>query len=126
MTGWLPRYPRWLRVFTAGAVVAAVMAGSAAAKAANYFNGNQLYEACSRASNVGDFSFCQGYVAGIAAAMSNGDTIYKRRACVPEDAELLQVMLVVWQFLSAHPETGDLRAAGLVAQALAGAFPCKK
>jgi len=37
MTGWLPRYPRWLRVFTAGAVVAAVMAGSAAAKAANYF-----------------------------------------------------------------------------------------
>jgi hypothetical protein len=120
---------RWRRLFTAGAVVAGMMAGSGV-EAANfaYSDGNTLYAEC---TNQAFYVGCLGYIEGINDAMamiefaghSEGLVGYKR--CLSARVSAGQLGDVVVQFLAAHPANRHLPAANLVAQALSEAFSCR-
>jgi hypothetical protein len=116
---------RWL--FAAGTMVAAVMSASAGARA-NYFeSGKTLYG--------GNLMFSDGYVIGIVDALLTGNEVNGYRACLSlpkqtaagqmQDGVRRRLRDVVRRFLAVHPESRPLAASGLVAQALAEAFPCK-
>lgn len=67
------------RLFTAGAVVVAVMALGAAARA-DYKTGNTLYADCT-SNNLVAGSFCSGYVAAISdasASVPRGPRLWSR------------------------------------------------
>ena len=116
------------RLFAAGAVVAAVMAVSAGARA-DFRDGNQLYANCT-SLNAGDQVFCLGYIAAISDA-AQGPPDRPRAGvggfahCPGGKVTNQQMMDVVVQFLRTHTEHRDYGAAGLVAHALYEAFPCK-
>ncbi|MEX2615095.1 MAG: Rap1a/Tai family immunity protein [Alphaproteobacteria bacterium] len=79
-----------------------------------------IYSAC-RGVNV---HFCQGYIAAIADEMNGGIEFRRYRACIPEEITILQLRLVVSKWMSEHQQYRHDPAAGLVAEALAAAFPC--
>jgi hypothetical protein len=120
------RRPWWRRLFGAAAVVAAVMSlNTAGARAAGAFvDGNRLEGLC-ESSSVFELRECLGYILGIADAMTADTPINGFTACFPARMATTQTVDVVGRFLAAHLEMRDLGAAGLVAQALAEAFPCK-
>ena len=60
---------------------------------------------------------CFGYVAGIADILLD--------VCVPAEATLVQAVDIVKQYLDRNPMKHHMAAAGLVAEALQLAFPCK-
>lgn len=105
------------RLFTAGAVVVAVMAVSVGARAA--IDGNKLYRYCRSGS-----TYCAGYVTSIAHVMSTGAVVGGFTACT-QGAANTQMVEVVKRFLERHPEARQNAAGRLVAQALAETFPCK-
>lgn len=82
---------------------------------------NQLYEACKGSG----LQFCRGYIVGVVDAFGGGNTTKNYIACVPKGIEIEQTQDVAMQFLDAHPEVRQYGAVGLVAQALAEAFPCR-
>ena len=62
------RQPWWRRLFTAGAVVAAVMSVSVGARGSGaYMDGNDLYGFC---ASSGTFQKCSGYIEAVADAYS--------------------------------------------------------
>jgi len=97
-----------------------------------WMDGNQLYSDCVAAEHAAtEYTRCAGYVMGImdaAAAEENSSNssgqIAGFRWCVPEDLRLGQMVDVVAKFLHDHPERRYYAAAGLVAHALATAWPC--
>jgi hypothetical protein len=109
------------RLFAAGAVVAAVMAGSAGARA-DFRDGNQLYAECPPES--GYRLFCQGYIAAITDAARHAP-VAGHKVCGSADVTLGQMVDVVRRYLEAHPELRHFPAEDLVAEALAEAFPCR-
>jgi hypothetical protein len=117
-----------IRLFAAGAVVAAVMAASAGARAAdvvNFLTGDRLYQQCSAPKGDRAYGDCEGYVFAITDALvDGGNEIDGYRACIPYGVLEEQAIDVAQRFLAAHPESRHRGAAGLVAQALAEAFPC--
>jgi hypothetical protein len=116
------------RLFGAAVVVAAVMSGSVGAKA-DFRTGNQLYAECT-SSNAADRNFCLGYIAAITDAARKGviapGSVLGWTHCVRDEVSIKLVHDVVVQFLATHPEKRDLTADGLVAEALAEAFPCRR
>lgn len=96
-----------------------VVATGAAARA-DVQKGMHIYSAC-RGVNV---HFCQGYIAAIADEMDRGIEFRRHRACIPENITILQLRLVVSKWMSEHQQYRHDPAAGLVAEALAAAFPC--
>jgi Ssp1 endopeptidase immunity protein Rap1a len=77
---------------------------------------------------VGSFNrgVCGGYVEGISDALGADNSINGYTACFPENVKERQTIEVVIQFLVANPATRHRDAAGLVAHALAEAFPCQR
>lgn len=83
--------------------------------------GLHIFSAC-RGVNV---HFCQGYITAIADEMSGGFEFRKFRACIPKDTTVGQMRQVVSKWLGDHPKYHQDPGAGLVAEALSEAFPCK-
>lgn len=117
-----PARRSWRRLFTAGAVMVAVMAVGTEAKADRFVDGNRLYELCW--PNSRSNSFCGDFVVGIADALMVG-RVGHWTACIPNGATDDQVVDVATRFLDAHPAERPRAARELVAQALAEAFPCR-
>jgi hypothetical protein len=107
------------RLFAAVAAIAAVMAGSAEAKA---LDGNRLYDLCRPNSRSSEF--CDDYVMNIAERLMVG-RVAGWTACIPTHLTDDHVVDAAKQFLEAHPARRRSAALGLVAEALAKAFPCK-
>jgi Rap1a immunity proteins len=108
-------------LFTAGAVVVAVMVrGPATGEASRPLeDGNSLYGECKDLHLA-----CVAYAVGIADAMSTGSQIGGYAACLQPNITRGQIGEVAIRFLAAHPELRHDAAAGLVARALAETFPC--
>jgi hypothetical protein len=112
-----------IRLFVAAsAVVAAVMAVSAGARA-DFRDGNGLYADCSKESSR---ALCDAYIAAIADAASKEGGVVSFKICPSGDVLIAQMEDVVKQYLAEHPEQRHLSAASLVAFALARAFPCPR
>ena len=99
--------------------------------AALSIDGNQLYNYCT-ATNAKAATeqwlvagTCMGYVTAITDAVSSGNSVNGFKACVPVNADMNQIVDIVKTFIRDHPEKRHLFAAGLVAEALARAFPCR-
>ena len=105
-------------------VVALACLPASAQEVVRFYSGNDLWSEC---TNNGDsqFGICLGYVMGITDVMSTGSAILGWRACLPLQVAATLAQDVVKQYLEQHPERRHYAAAGLVAEALAGAFPCK-
>ena len=112
------RQPRG-RLF--GIVITVLLAVSTGAKA-DFRSGNKLYADCT--SPMGPI-YCDFYVAGISDAAQGSPGVYGFKVCAPADATLGQMVDIARQYLAAHPERRHRGAAGLVAHALAQAFPCQ-
>jgi hypothetical protein len=93
-----------------------------------YVTADKLVGRCT-GGREGDEGLCLGYILGVADAMqaaqaTNGTLVFGWRACPPHDTTALQVREVVVHFLLAYPDTQGSSASGLIAKALADAFPC--
>ena len=123
-----------------GAATATVLLLTAGSAWATFVTGSHLHEDCNAANGEAYQSVCVGYIEGVMDASVVGDKSIgdKRRAdgafehalsgyrwCVPQDANASQMVAAVQKWLKANPETWHLGASGLVANALADAFPCK-
>ena len=95
------------------------------ARAKIFEDGDTLYQECSAEMGQIEYSSCKGYVAGVSDAMSEGNSIGGYTACFPSYFKVGQAQDAVKQFLTSHPQWRHHAAAGLVAEALAEAFPCK-
>ena len=69
--------------------------------------------------------FCNGYITSVVDALGAPNTVNGATACFPKGVIDKQLVVVVRHYLEAHPENRQLGAIGLVADALADAFPCK-
>jgi Ssp1 endopeptidase immunity protein Rap1a len=86
--------------------------------------GKDLFGFCSDRS-ANSQSFCNGYLAGVADALSVFNTMgVGKVACLQPNTANEQVKDIVIQYLTAHPEKQDLAAAGEGLMALQAAFPC--
>ena len=115
--------PRWQRLFAAGAVLMAVMAASAEARA-EFSDGNDLFDRCAEPYGSAGKTYCIAYINAITDALYEGAAIGGLRACFTEHVGAEQVEDIGERFLAAHPEKRHLGAAGLIAEALADVFPC--
>jgi hypothetical protein len=117
------------RLLAAGALVIAVMAVSAGARA-DFLSGNDLYARCTSAF-VTDQSFCNGYIAAITDASWDlkpnniPGNVLGFRQCMPNEVTNRQATDIVKQFLAGHPAYRHASASFLAANALAEAFPCR-
>ncbi len=106
---------------------AAEMIAPHPALAVNFYGGEDLYADCT-SSNATKLpvAACAGYTVAIADALATGIAINGFKACPPASATRGQIIKAATEFLRDHPEGRKFAAAGLVANALADAFPCPK
>ena len=88
-------------------------------------DGNELWRLCTSKGTRAN-GLCYGYVTAIAEVARESDGLYGHRACLPEHTTRRQTVEVVKRYLEQHPEQRHYGASSLVAEALAGAFPCKQ
>lgn len=78
---------------------------------------------------VGDWAVkggtCLGYLWSIVNIQMSGATVAGRRACVPPNADMNQIVDVFRSYMRDHPEKRHLLATNLAAEAISGAFPCR-
>jgi hypothetical protein len=108
------------------AAVAAVMVISAGARADAFKTGNVLYQECAAPIGTREYANCQHYVMGVADVMAGNNTINGYAACFPRDVTVGQIRDVVTRYLANLPQSRNKGAAGLAADALAQAFPCRR
>ena len=86
--------------------------------------GKDLFGFCSDRS-ANSQSFCNGYLAGVADALSVVNTMGAANVgCMQQNTTNDRVKETVMQYLTAHPEKRDLAAAGEGLMALQATFPC--
>jgi hypothetical protein len=72
------------------------------------------------------FGYCFGYVEGVVDAMGQGrDLVGGRTYCVPAGITLAQFQEITIQYLREHPTLRNYSAAGIIAEAIEKAFPCR-
>jgi hypothetical protein len=108
------------------AAVAAVMVVSAGARADAFKTGNVLYQECAAPIGAREYANCQNYVMGVADVMAGNNAVNGYAACFPRDVTVGQIREVVTRYLANLPQSRNKGAAGLVADALAQAFPCRR
>lgn len=92
--------------------------------------GHDLQPLCAKpfSSKPGDAirnAFCEGYIAGVAAALREVvDADGNRRICFAERVRAQELADIVRRYLSHNPQRLDRDAALLVKEALAQAFTC--
>ena len=88
-------------------------------------------ESTNNAGELVDVLQCQAYVEGVFTGysmVSNALSLKEagvERVCVPDEAKLKQMILVVQKYLKDHPEKLHSGAGELIMTALKEAFPCK-
>lgn len=94
-----------------------------AAETFAYMSGNKLLDVCTK-DTPAHVALCLGYINGVVDIMSS-NPVNEFRACLPrKNAPLTQMVSVAKKWLEAHPEALHYPAPGLVANAMAEAFPC--
>ena len=88
---------------------------------AEFVYGNKLYQMCM--GNEWERDVCIGYVLAIADEI--GFSPAGKRACFGENVTPSQVVDIVKNWMSAHPEERDYPASRTVSIALELTFPCK-
>jgi Rap1a immunity proteins len=106
------------------ALAALVSCATTGAAQAEFKTGNMIIADCESAA-VEDRMVCLGYVEGVVGAMGM-NAVNGYQACVPDHVTGNQVKDVAIAYIYAHPAKRHFAATGLVADALAGAFPCAK
>ena len=91
---------------------------------AGFYDGYRLHEFCA-AQRITDEVYCMGYIAGVAEALSEGNTLYGFRACIETGVTKGQITDTVFRFLRNRPEVRDLDGVRLVTEALREAYPCQ-
>lgn len=95
-------------------LVAAMVAASVPARAAIYYDGNELYEICSQPGPT----FCLAYVSGVVDAWEMGNN----PECIRAGVNNKQLMDVVVNYLKARPQVRDSNASIVVKDAIRSAF----
>jgi len=121
---------RGIRRAVLGVVAAVAVWGEARAETSAFINGNELHEYCNSPRGTERYGLCVGYIVGVSDALASGTTnlpvlIFGWRACIPKNVTIGQVTDVVTKWLREHPQDRHYLATGIVAEALAKAFPCK-
>jgi hypothetical protein len=102
----------------ATAALAVTLLAASGTTSRTFDTGNSLYDFCKSGSQA-----CAGYVSGVADVMGLTE-ISGFKACIPLDVTRRQATDVVTKWLAANPAKRNSGAPGLVAHALADAFPC--
>jgi hypothetical protein len=68
---------------------------------------------------------CLGYLSSIIDIQSSGSAINGKKACIPRNADMNQIVDLFKNYVRDHPEKRHLLAANLAAEAFALAFPCR-
>jgi hypothetical protein len=96
---------------------------------ADFWTGNDLIKWCTEykyGASAGAPA-CTGYIMAIVDVMAEGkDTVLGWKACIPAGVSSDQVRDVTIGYLSANIPKRHLGAPGLIAEAMAEAFPCSK
>jgi hypothetical protein len=95
-------------------------------------DGNLLVSWCDANINrerVGDWAMkggsCLGYLLSIVNIQMSGAAVSGKRACIPPNADMNQIVDVFRGYVRDHPEKRHLLAANLAAEAFTLAFPCR-
>lgn len=103
-----------------------LLGASPAWSGASFTNGNQLYSKCSSGkSDVVNFAYCFGYIAGIGdAGLGGAGGVSSVKFCPPLGVTHQQAEDVVVKWLIEKPQHRRYEAAGIVAAALSKVWPC--
>jgi hypothetical protein len=95
-------------------------------------DGNIVSTWCTTNANrerIGDFAMqagsCFGYLSSIIDIQSSGNAVNGRKACIPRNADMNQMVDLFKNYVRDHPDQRHLLAANLAAEAFALAFPCR-
>jgi Rap1a immunity proteins len=96
------------------------------------FNGNTLSKLCEANANretPADLGMkagaCLGYLSSIIDIQTSGGQVNGRKACIPLNADMNQIVDLFKNYVRDHPERRHLLAANLAAETFALAFPCR-
>ena len=113
------------KLFAAAVLIWLAVSASASAQIKVFNTGNDLANNCAELDESSYPSgYCMGFIGSVADIIGNFE-IFGWKACLPAQVTKGQVVDVVRQFLNDNPQDLHLAAAGLVARALAEAFPCE-
>jgi hypothetical protein len=95
-------------------------------------DGNIVSTWCSTNANrerMGDVAMqagsCLGYLWSIIDIQSSGSAVNGKKACIPRNADMNQMVDLFKNYVRDHPDRRHLLAANLAAEAFALAFPCR-
>jgi Rap1a immunity proteins len=113
------------------AIIVWLLPGISQAEIRN-FDGNTLSNLCKTNANRDTPSelamqagACLGYLSSIIDIQTTGGAVIGRRACIPANADMNQIVDLFKNYVREHPERRHLLAANLAAEAFALAFPCR-
>jgi len=86
---------------------------------ADWLRGHQLKAQCELDAARPDWSFCDGYVAGVAESLKLGGAV-----CQPDDIEPVKLSKIVVAYLGKHEDALSQVAFALSGRALKEAYPC--
>ena len=87
--------------------------------------GNMLLAHCRNEADVYDQAYCIAYIVAIADVLWAGNPVQGHNACLPDKIVQGRVQDIAVPWLRAYPQHLHHGAAGLIAAALAEAFPCR-
>jgi hypothetical protein len=90
---------------------------------AEYHDGNELLDYCTREEGTFGSGVCSGYISGVASVLASSG-VNGFRACIPDNVTNGQIRRVIVDRLERNPALLHYGASGLVAEALEIAFPC--
>lgn len=96
----------------------------AAAGPALFYDGGGLYKNCALSFDIVDQTRCEGFIMGVAAAMS-ASKIDGVSACIPDTQHLSDLKIVVFDYIAKHPETRPRYAVNVIAHAFAEHYSCQ-
>jgi hypothetical protein len=95
-------------------------------------DGNTVSKWCATNANrerPGDVAMqggaCVGYLSSIIDIQTSGSAVNGKKACIPLNADMNQIVDLFKNYVRDHPERRHLLAANLAAEAFALAFPCR-
>lgn len=95
-------------------------------------DGNTLLGLCNanlKQERIGDWAMkvgtCLGFLTAIVNINLSGAAVGGRKACIPSNADMNQVVDVFKAYLRDHPERRHLLGANLAGEAFSSAFPCR-
>ncbi|NQV21904.1 MAG: hypothetical protein HQ511_10865 [Rhodospirillales bacterium] len=86
---------------------------------ADWLRGHKLKAQCELDASRSEWSFCDGYVFGVAESLKLGGAI-----CAPDDLEPSALSAIVVEYLREHEDVLTQVAFALTGRALKHAYPC--